>query len=117
MLFLFGSATALAWSRRWRDLALFCALSALLCLGSVALLNHATQDWFGYYCFKVPMANGVRLDLALAYFLVDMPPGQTTANPPRPGRSRHQPALVAARIPRPCGEITSGSEGDGFSGP
>ena len=46
-----------------------------------------------------------------------MPPGQTTANVPRAGRSRHSRAFVCARTPRPCGEITSGSGGGGRSGP
>jgi hypothetical protein len=73
VLFLFGGAAALAWSRRWRDLAVFGGLSALLCFGSVAALNRATDGWFGYYCFRVPLANGVKLHLAAQYFLTDLP--------------------------------------------
>ena len=46
-----------------------------------------------------------------------IPPGQTTAKPPRAGRSRHSRAFVIARTPRPCGEITSGRGGDGLFGP
>ena len=26
------------------------------------MLNRATQGWFGYYCFRVPLANGIRLN-------------------------------------------------------
>ena len=73
VLFLFGSAAALAWARQWRGLALFAGLSAALCLGSVALLNHATQAWYGYYCFHVPLANGIKLNLAAQFFTIDMP--------------------------------------------
>jgi len=73
VLFLFGSVAALAWSRQWRKLALFSAVSALLCLGSFALLNRVTDGWFGYYCFRVPLANGIRLNLAAQYFTTDLP--------------------------------------------
>ena len=73
VLFLFGSCAALAWARHWRSLALFTALSAALCLGSVALLNQATQGWFGYYCFHVPLANGIKLNLAAQFFTIDLP--------------------------------------------
>lgn len=73
LLFLVGGALALACRRQWRRLALFGALSAFLCGGSVVLLNRATGGWFGYYCFHVPLANGIRLNLAAQYFTIDLP--------------------------------------------
>ncbi len=73
VLFLVGSAAALLLGRRWRLLAIFAATSALLCVGSIALLNRSSHGWFGYYCFRVPLANGVRLNLAAQYFVTDLP--------------------------------------------
>ena len=73
VLFLFGSGAALAWHRQWMQLALFAALSAVLCLGSVAILDRTTAGWFSYYCFHVPLANGIRLNLAAQFFLTDLP--------------------------------------------
>jgi len=72
VLFIVGSLAALAVGRRWRHLVLFTAISAALCFGSVALLNQATSG-FTYYCFRVPMANGIKANLAAQYFITDLP--------------------------------------------
>jgi len=73
ILFIVGGVGALAWLRQWRALALFGGASAALCLASVALLNRATDGWFGYYCFHVPLANGIRPQLAAQFLFEDLP--------------------------------------------
>lgn len=73
VLFILGGAAALVWHRAWRPLALFVLLSAALCLGAVWALNAMSGGWFGYYCFHVPLANGVKAHLAMQYLLGDLP--------------------------------------------
>lgn len=73
VLFIAGGVAALALQKRWRLLAVYGLGSAALCLGSVVALNAASGGWFGYYCFRVPMANGIRLNLARMYLLFDLP--------------------------------------------
>lgn len=73
ILFVFGGLMALTWSRQFRLLAVF-GLSSLLCMAVPGLaLNRATGGWFGYYCFKVPLANGIQMHLARQYVLGDLP--------------------------------------------
>ncbi len=73
VLFIVGGGAALLWRREGRFLLPFALTTVLLCGGAVLGLNAATQGWFGYYCFHVPLANGVRLDLAKQYFVGDLP--------------------------------------------
>jgi hypothetical protein len=73
VLFVVGGIAALAVLKKGRLLAVYGFASVLLCLGSVAALNRATDGWFGYYCFRVPMANGIRLNLARTYLFADLP--------------------------------------------
>ena len=73
VLFIFGGVAALLWRREGRLLVPFALTAALLCGGTVWGLNAATQGWFSYYCFHVPLANGIRLDLAKQYFIGDLP--------------------------------------------
>jgi hypothetical protein len=73
VLFIFGGVAALAYRRQWRPLVSFTTLSLAGCLIPTLLLNRATNGWFGYYCFHVPLANGTRRDLALQYLFSDLP--------------------------------------------
>jgi len=73
VLFLAGGGAALLWRREGRLLVPY-ALTALLCCGGAILaLNAATHGWFSYYCFHVPLSNGIRLNLARQYFVGDLP--------------------------------------------
>src|SRR4029079_15899251 len=73
VLFVAGGIAVLIWQKRWTLLTAYGVASATLCLGAAAWLNAATGGWFGYYCFRVPMANGIRANLAATYFFVDLP--------------------------------------------
>ncbi len=73
ILFILGGVAALAWERKWRLLGVYALACAALCGASVAMLNSATDGWFGYYCFRVPLANGIKLNLVRVYLLNDLP--------------------------------------------
>lgn len=73
VLFIVGGLAALLWLRRGRQALVFGALSVALCGGAVVALNAATGGWFGYYCFKVPLANGIQPYLVGQFLLGDMP--------------------------------------------
>jgi hypothetical protein len=73
VLFILGAFAALAYRRQWYRLLAFTLISLLGCIVPALLLNRATDGWFGYYCFHVPLANGTRLDLALQYMCGDLP--------------------------------------------
>ena len=73
VLFLVGGGAALLWRREIRLLVPYAMTAVLLCGGAVMALNAATQGWFGYYCFHVPLANGIHLNLAEQYFVGDLP--------------------------------------------
>ncbi len=73
VLFIVAGAAALTWRREWRQLLGFCAVALLACLLPALALNAATHGWFGYYCFKVPLANGIQPNLARLFLLSDLP--------------------------------------------
>jgi hypothetical protein len=73
VLFVAGAIGALLFSGKWKHLALFSALSIVLDLAVVQRLNISTSGWFSYYCFHVPLANGIRKELALQFLLIDIP--------------------------------------------
>jgi len=73
VLFLSGGAAALAWRRAWQPLGVFALVAVVVCGGAVWALNAASGGWFGYYCFHVPLVNGVQAHLAMQYLLGDLP--------------------------------------------
>jgi len=73
VLFMIGGGAALLWRREGRLLVPFALTALLLCAGAVVALNASTQGWFGFYCFHVPLANGIQLHLATKYFVEDLP--------------------------------------------
>jgi hypothetical protein len=73
VLFMIGGGAALLWRRELRLLVPYVLTAILLCGGAVMALNASTQGWFGYYCFHVPLANGIHLNLARQYFVGDLP--------------------------------------------
>ncbi len=73
LLFILAGGAALAWAGAGRPLAVFAVLTGLLCGGAVVALNADSQGWFGYYCFHVPIANGIRASLVPIYFCADLP--------------------------------------------
>lgn len=73
ILFIVAGMGALVWQRKWRSLAVYTSSAIALCIGSVGVMNAATGGWFSYYCFRVPMANGIRANLARTYVLTDLP--------------------------------------------
>ena len=72
-LFLIGGAAALALCRQWRGMLVFGGTGSALCLGSLWILDWSTRGWFSYYCFRVPAANGIRMNLAAQFFVTDLP--------------------------------------------
>lgn len=73
VLFMVGGGAALLWRREVRLLVPYALTALLLCGGAVMALNATTQGWFGYYCFHVPLSNGIHLNLARQYFVGDLP--------------------------------------------
>lgn len=73
VLFMVGAGAALLWRREGRPLLAFCLTVLLLCGAAVKGLNTATQGWFVYYCFHIPLSNGTHLNLALQYLFGDLP--------------------------------------------
>jgi hypothetical protein len=73
LLFLVGGAVALVWKRAWPQLILYTVMALAVCGDAVWLLNASSDGWFGYYCFRIPFGNGIRLNLAAQYLLVDLP--------------------------------------------
>lgn len=73
VLFIVGAGAALLWRREWKLFVPFVLTTVVLCGGAVQWLNAATQGWFGYYCFHVPLSNGIHLNLAAQYFIGDLP--------------------------------------------
>jgi hypothetical protein len=72
LLFAFAGVGALAWRRAWPQMALFVAAVAAVSGDAVWLLNTLSGGWFAYYCFKVPMANGIRVGLVRQFLTVDI---------------------------------------------
>jgi len=73
VLFVIGGVAALLWQRRWRLATAYGLATTILCAASVLALNSSTGGWFWYYCFRVPMANGIRANLARMYLTTDLP--------------------------------------------
>ncbi|MCW3051538.1 MAG: hypothetical protein JWN14_708 [Chthonomonadales bacterium] len=73
VLFMVGGGAALLWRREGRLLVPFALTVLLLCGGAVMALNASTHGWFGYYCFHIPLSNGIHLNLAIPYFVGDLP--------------------------------------------
>ncbi len=73
VLFILGGVAALAWRREWLPLAIFGSVALVACAVPCLLLNRQTAGWFGYYCFHVPLANGIQWHLAWHYLLADLP--------------------------------------------
>jgi len=73
VLFLAAGAAALAWRRDGKTLVTFLFVALVVCIGSVQALNRATDGWFGYYCFHVPLSNGIQLPLARMFLVEDLP--------------------------------------------
>ncbi len=73
VLFMVGGGAALLWRREGRLLVPFLLTAVLVCGGAILALNAATQGWFSYYCFHVPLSNGIHLNLARQYFVGDLP--------------------------------------------
>ncbi len=73
VLFAIGAAGALIVMGNWRQFLLFCTASVIFDYWAVHVIDASTHGWFAYYCFHVPLANGIRKELALQFLLVDMP--------------------------------------------
>ncbi|HEV2473253.1 MAG TPA: glycosyltransferase family 39 protein, partial [Chthonomonadales bacterium] len=73
ILFTAAGAAALAWGRRWVSVSLFLAVSFFACAIPVWALNSSSHGWFLYYCFRVPLSNGVHGELAYRFFEEDLP--------------------------------------------
>ena len=72
VLFILGGIGALTFTHQWRQLVVFAGLAFLLCATASLALNSATGGWFVYYCFRVPMSNGIKLHLATHYIPADL---------------------------------------------
>ena len=72
-IFILACGAALAWRRSKANLAAFAAVTCGMSATGIYVLNHATHGWYGYYCFRVPFSNGIKLNLAANFFLADMP--------------------------------------------
>lgn len=72
LLFMLAGCIVLWRLKQYRQLALF--LSTLLIIGpaAVLLLNRASHSWFWYYCFHIPLYNGIRWRLALLFLYNDL---------------------------------------------
>jgi hypothetical protein len=73
VLFIFGGIGALAYRREWRGLRMFAVVCLVACLVPATLLNARTHGWFAYYCFHIPLANGIQGQLARQFVLGDLP--------------------------------------------
>ena len=73
ILFAAGALGALIFSARWKHLVLFLVVTVGVDLMVVSVLNRSTSGWFSYYCFHVPLANGIRKELALQFLCLDLP--------------------------------------------
>lgn len=72
VLFILGCMAALMYLRSKANLATFSLVTVGLGITGVYVLNHATHNWYSYYCFRVPLSNGIRLNLLAQFFFSDM---------------------------------------------
>ncbi|MEP6756762.1 MAG: hypothetical protein ABJA67_14755, partial [Chthonomonadales bacterium] len=72
ILVILGSLGALIWMKRWKLVTLVTLESLVFCAGGMWLLNRATDGWFGFYCFKVPLGNGIQANLITQFFKTDL---------------------------------------------
>lgn len=73
ILHLVGGGLALLVARKWKLLLVYVPLGISLCFGSIRFLDWQTDGLFSYFCFHIPLANGVRLHLALSFLVNDLP--------------------------------------------
>ncbi|CEK20505.1 ArnT family glycosyltransferase [Chthonomonas calidirosea] len=73
LLFIVAAVLALWHLRDWRSLCLLLGLTGGGCVVAVLLLNRATNGWFWFYCFRVPLSNGIHAVLALLFLYNDLP--------------------------------------------
>jgi len=73
ILFAIGGAGALFFRRAYIRLGAFVGTSVIIDWLAVRQLNVTSNNWFSYYCFKVPLANGIRIPLALQFVFADIP--------------------------------------------
>ncbi len=73
ILFVFSAVAALAWRHQYRSMAVFGVTVATGIGGGIAIINRATHNWFTYYCFKVPLTNGIKVKQAIQFLISDVP--------------------------------------------
>ncbi len=73
VLFIMAAALALCYQQNWRSLCLLLGITGLGCIIPTLMLNQTTHGWFWFYCFRVPLANGIHAFLALLFLYNDLP--------------------------------------------
>jgi hypothetical protein len=73
ILSILAGCAALVFCREWRVLIPFAAACAVLCARVAVAINGATHGWFVYYCFVVPLSNGIKIRQAIEFLALDVP--------------------------------------------
>ncbi len=71
--FILACLAALALRRSKANLITFAAITCGMTATGIYVLNHATYGWYSYYCYKVPLSNGINLNVLGQFFQEDMP--------------------------------------------
>ncbi len=73
VLFVIAGIAAMCWLRRYSLAGVFFASWLVPCIAGITSLDRETKGWFTYYCFKVPLGNGIKPHLAAQFLFLDLP--------------------------------------------